>query len=122
MAATLAITGYISMAGFMVSSERQMRKLRQEYFAAILRQDIGWFDSTQTGDLTSRMTADLNLIQDGIAQKAGTIIQAISTFIAAFVISYVRGWRMALVLTCALPIMAATGVSTWAFCARGFCA
>ncbi|TPX35494.1 hypothetical protein SmJEL517_g02170 [Synchytrium microbalum] len=103
-----AVTAYISMAGFMVSSERQLRRIRQEYFAAILRQDIGWFDDSQTGDLTNRMSADMNLIQEGISQKVGIIIQSLATFFTSFIIAYVRG-KMALVLTAAVPLMATAG-------------
>ena len=33
---------------------------------AVLRQDIAWYDTNTTSDFASKMTEDLNKIQDGI--------------------------------------------------------
>ncbi|TPX35876.1 hypothetical protein SmJEL517_g01675 [Synchytrium microbalum] len=97
---------YLNMTMLMLSAENQSRRIRQRYFAALLRQDIGYFDATQTGELTSRMSGDLGLIQDGIGEKVGVAAQSIVTFIAGFVIAFVRGWRLALVLLSVFPVLA----------------
>jgi hypothetical protein len=33
---------------------------RKEFFKAVLRQDISWYDTSTTTDFASRMTEDLN--------------------------------------------------------------
>jgi ABC-type multidrug transport system fused ATPase/permease subunit len=53
----------------MIAGENQARRIRTQYFRAIMRQDVGWFDATSTGELTTRMVADTATIQEGISEK-----------------------------------------------------
>jgi ATP-binding cassette subfamily B (MDR/TAP) protein 1 len=100
------VFSYIQMCAFVLSGERQTKKIREKYFNAILRQDVAWFDKVSTGDLTNRLTADMTLIQEGMSDKVGLMIQFTCAFLSGFVIGYVRGWRLALVLTGTLPFLA----------------
>lgn len=50
-------------------AERQTRHIRKKLFAAILRQEAGWFDLYKSGELTNRLTDDVNKIKDGIGDK-----------------------------------------------------
>ena len=50
----------IQMASWMWTGERQTKRIREEYLAAVLRQEIAWFDKTQTGEVTTRMTNDIS--------------------------------------------------------------
>uniref|UniRef100_A0A914S8Y8 ABC transmembrane type-1 domain-containing protein n=1 Tax=Parascaris equorum TaxID=6256 RepID=A0A914S8Y8_PAREQ len=36
--------------------ERQIHHIRKRYFAAILRQNMAWFDVNESGDLTTKMS------------------------------------------------------------------
>ena len=40
---------------FVVVVECQVHKIRGLFFKAILRQDIGWYDTHQTGDFAAKM-------------------------------------------------------------------
>ncbi|KAJ3172722.1 ATP-binding cassette, sub-B (MDR TAP), member 4 [Geranomyces variabilis] len=110
LAVGLFILAYIQMSFLMIAGENQAKRIREEYFKALLRQDIGWFDGVSTGELTTRMIADTSMIQEGISEKVGLIVQFLTTFVAGFVIAYVRGWRLALVLTACLPLLVASAV------------
>jgi len=99
------VCAYIATACFMIAGENQAKRIRELYFTSILRQDIGWFDQTKTGELTSRMIADTNLIQDGLSDKVAMIVQNIATFVSGFVIAFVRGWQLALVLCVVFPVL-----------------
>ncbi|KAI8048978.1 ATP-binding cassette transporter [Syncephalis plumigaleata] len=103
------IAAYLQQSMWMISGENQTSELRRRYFASIIRQEISWFDVTPTGDLTSRITGDVNLIQTGISEKLGVIIHSLSTFLAGFIIAFVKGWRLALVLLSAFPLLAIAG-------------
>lgn len=48
-------SGYMMMAGWGISSERQNHKIRLAVFRSILRQDIAWFDYHDAGELNSRL-------------------------------------------------------------------
>ncbi|KAJ3337543.1 Multidrug resistance protein 1 [Gonapodya sp. JEL0774] len=98
------IAGYIQSAALTVSAERQLKTIREQYFKAILRQDVGWFDQNMTGDLTSRLQSDTGLVKAGMAEKLGNVFQAIAQFFTGIIIAYVKGWKMALVFTAIIPI------------------
>ncbi|KAJ2010761.1 hypothetical protein GGI06_004808, partial [Coemansia sp. S85] len=49
-----------------VAAENQGLRIRQLFYLSIMRQDIGWFDTIKTGELTTRITNDVNLVQDGL--------------------------------------------------------
>ncbi len=63
------LASYGQICFWMIAGENQARRLRTQYFRAIMRQDIGWFDTTSTGELTTRMVADTATIQEGISEK-----------------------------------------------------
>nr|QIT08314.1 putative ABC transporter B family member 9 [Siraitia grosvenorii] len=98
----------------MVTGERQAARIRALYLKTILRQDITFFDTeTTTGEVIGRMSGDTILIQDAMGEKVGKFIQLVSTFFGGFVIAFVRGWLLAVVLLSCIPaIVAAGGVTS----------
>lgn len=54
----------------MYASERQMARLRLEFLTAMLRQEIGAFDTDITsGKIISGMSYQMSIIQDAIGEK-----------------------------------------------------
>lgn len=53
--------------------------------------------------------SDINKIHAGIGDKLAIFIQWITTFIAGFVIGFVRDWRLTLLLLGFTPFMAIAG-------------
>ncbi|KAI0120611.1 P-loop containing nucleoside triphosphate hydrolase protein, partial [Xylariales sp. AK1849] len=96
------VSVYISTAGFMIGGEKITQRLREKYLAAILRQNIAFFDALGAGEITTRITADTNLIQDALTGKLSLTLYALSNFSAAFIVSFVKSWRMALILISAI--------------------
>ncbi|PGH06464.1 hypothetical protein AJ80_08158 [Polytolypa hystricis UAMH7299] len=92
-------TIYIATVGFIYTGEHIAQKIREEYLAAILRQNIAFFDKLGAGEITTRITADTNLVQDGISEKLGLTLTAIATFITAFIIGFVKFWKLTLICT-----------------------
>lgn len=67
-------------------------RLRSKFLQAILRQDVGWYDTKASNDFASRITEDLNKIQDGIGEKIGMFTFSMSSFLASMVNAFVHGW------------------------------
>ncbi|KAG6252487.1 hypothetical protein E4U49_007718 [Claviceps purpurea] len=63
------IVTYICTVGFIYTGEHISAKIRAQYLASCMRQNIGFFDKLGAGEVTTRITADTNLIQDGISEK-----------------------------------------------------
>ncbi|KAM0274005.1 hypothetical protein ACHAPA_000953 [Fusarium lateritium] len=92
------IVVYISTCGFIYTGEHISAKIREHYLESCLRQNIGFFDKLGAGEVTTRITSDTNLIQDGISEKASLTLAAIATFVSAFVIGFVKYWKLTLIL------------------------
>ncbi|KAJ1951007.1 hypothetical protein FBU59_000407 [Linderina macrospora] len=88
-----------------VSSERQGKRIREEFYTAILRQDIGWFDGLSTGELTTRISGDVNMLQEGISEKFSFVIQYSATFLTGIILAFVKGWKLTLVVLAVMPVM-----------------
>ena len=50
------VAGYIATAFLTISAERQASRIRRAYFRAMLRQEVGWYDTMSSGELTTRLT------------------------------------------------------------------
>ncbi|KAK2003654.1 ABC transporter [Colletotrichum falcatum] len=106
---------YVSTVGFIYTGEHISAKIREHYLQSCMRQNIGFFDKLGAGEVTTRITADTNLIQDGISEKVGLTLAAIATFISAFVIGFVHYWKLTLILlsTVVALILSMGGSSTF---------
>ncbi|KAF1811980.1 P-loop containing nucleoside triphosphate hydrolase protein [Eremomyces bilateralis CBS 781.70] len=93
------VATYIATAGFIYVGEHIAQKVREHYLAAMLRQNIAFFDMLGAGEITTRITADTNLVQDGISEKVGLTLTAIATFLTAFVIGFVKYWKLTLIMS-----------------------
>ncbi|KAF3967837.1 hypothetical protein CMV_008211 [Castanea mollissima] len=110
LAAGTAIASFLQVASWMVTGERQATRIRSLYLKTILRQDIAFFDTeTSTGEVIGRMSGDTILIQDAMGEKVGKFIQLFSTFVGGFVIAFVRGWLLSLVLLSCIPAIILAG-------------
>ncbi|VDN43267.1 unnamed protein product [Gongylonema pulchrum] len=49
--------GLVSMSCLFTLCERQAHEIRKRYFAALLRQEMAWYDKNETGALTNKMSA-----------------------------------------------------------------
>ncbi|EGS20733.1 mating factor A secretion protein STE6-like protein [Thermochaetoides thermophila DSM 1495] len=92
------VTSYIATVGFIYTGEHISAKIREHYLESCMKQNIGFFDKLGAGEVTTRITGDTNLIQEGISEKVGLTLQAVATFIAAFVIGFVSYWKLTLIL------------------------
>ncbi|KAG2590981.1 hypothetical protein PVAP13_5NG451300 [Panicum virgatum] len=99
-----AVASFLQVSCWTVAGERQSTRLRSLYLEAVLRQDIAFFDvEMTTAEAASRMSADTVLIQDALGEKVGKYIQLVTTFVGGFIIGFVRGWMLALVVLACIP-------------------
>ncbi|KAA8530347.1 hypothetical protein F0562_005056 [Nyssa sinensis] len=87
----VCLSSYAEIACWMYSGERQVSALRKKYLEAVLKQDVGFFDTdARTGDIVFSISTDTLLVQDAISEKVGNFIHYLSTFLAGLVVSHLR--------------------------------
>ncbi|XP_062900203.1 ATP-binding cassette, sub-family B (MDR/TAP), member 4 [Mobula hypostoma] len=99
------VTAFMQVAFWSLAAARQTKKIRKEFFHAVLRQEMGWFDVNDTAEINTRLTDDISKISDGIGDKISILIQTLTTFIAGFVIGFIKGWKLALVILAVSPVL-----------------
>ncbi|KAL3636599.1 ABC transporter B member 19 [Castilleja foliolosa] len=106
----VCFSSYAEIACWMYSGERQVGSLRRQYLEAVLKQDVGFFDTdARTGDIVFSVSTDTLLVQDAISEKVGNFIHYLSTFLAGLVVGFVSAWRLALLSVAVIPGIAFAG-------------
>lgn len=102
--------GWGMFACWMIAGERQGIACRKEYLKSLLRQEIGWFDTVNQSQLATNFSKDCFAFKGAVGEKNSTIIMTLSMFVAGFVIAFVYGWLMTLVVLCSIPFLVIGGI------------
>ncbi|WP_111669065.1 ABC transporter ATP-binding protein [Algoriphagus litoralis] len=67
---------------FALVSERSMRDIRQQLYSRLVRLPMTFFDKRRTGELISRITADVSQLQDTFSTTLAELFRQVVTLIA----------------------------------------
>lgn len=94
---------YIYTNCWTIFGERLVRRLRERYLRALLRQELAFFDQLPAGDVSSRLSVDLNSIQTGTSEKVGICIASVSYFVASYIVAFYKYAELAGILVSLVP-------------------
>ncbi|XP_048195905.1 ATP-dependent translocase ABCB1-like isoform X2 [Perognathus longimembris pacificus] len=104
--AVVLVAAYIQVSFWCLAAGRQINKIRKKFFHAIMKQEIGWFDVHDVGELnTDSQSNDVSKINDGIGDKIGMFFQAMATFFIGFIVGFICGWKLTLVVLAISPVI-----------------
>jgi ABC-type multidrug transport system fused ATPase/permease subunit len=92
-----------------LAAERQMKRAREAYFAAVLRQDSGWFDTVKSGEMAANLAENSITWKTGIAEKFPQIFQGLATLIAGLGLGFYYSWQITLLVLSICPAVAIIG-------------
>ena len=87
---------------------RQMHKLKEKYFATILKQEQGCFDANNAFEFATKVQAQIEQVELGVGERFGQILQMISQLISGLVIAFTSSWKLTLVMLCVAPFIIIT--------------
>ncbi|UPK99813.1 hypothetical protein LCI18_010748 [Fusarium solani-melongenae] len=88
---------------FTLAAYKITKNIRCIYLKAGLSQDIAYFDAGIGGSIAMQATSNGKLIQGGVSEKLGLVIQGIACFVAAFILAFVTQWKLTLICCCIAP-------------------
>ncbi|KAJ4857434.1 ABC transporter transmembrane region domain-containing protein [Trichoderma breve] len=94
---------YIYIVCWSIFSRRLEARIRDRYFQALLQQDATFYDQRQAGELSSRLNADVQAVQSGTSEKVGICIACTSFFLTAYIVAFIKNWRLAAMLLSLIP-------------------
>jgi len=91
--------------GFGMASERLNKRVRDSAFAALIRQEVGFFDKRSVGDITSELQTDTARIHSFSGEPIRSFLIAMSSVITGVVVSFIFMWPFALIAMACIPLM-----------------
>lgn len=82
-----------------------IKQLRQDLFNQLHSLSLKFFDRRQHGDLMSRVTNDIDQLNNALSQSVIQIFSSVLTVIGAMLSMLYLNWIMALVTLCVIPLM-----------------
>ncbi|KAK3221254.1 hypothetical protein Dsin_008279 [Dipteronia sinensis] len=96
------------------TAERQTLRLRRRYLGAVLRQDVGFFDTNHGASMTSQVVSSISTdtltIQGVLTEKIANFLMHMSTFITGQLVALYLSWRLAIVAIPALSMLIIPGL------------
>ena len=99
------IAGVIS--GYILNTiiQKFSKDLRAQISHKINRMPLNYFDTTQTGDILSVITNDVDTLSTSLQNSVSMLVQSGVMLVGVFIAMFIACWQMALVVVCSLPIM-----------------
>ncbi|ANZ73797.1 BA75_00081T0 [Komagataella pastoris] len=94
----LLVFSYFSTLLHIVVSEIIASRIKEKLIWSILHQNMAYLDSIGSGEITSSISSDSQLIQQGVSEKIGLAVQSTATVISALVLAFIIYWKLALIL------------------------
>jgi len=87
------------LSSFFIKSvgHKVVKKLRDDLFENIVYQSTDFFDYRATGELMSRLTNDVDKIQQAVSGSMGDFIREIFILIALLVYVFITDWQLAMI-------------------------
>jgi len=83
---------------------RVVRRMRDDLFRSLINQSADYFDRRSTGELMSRLTSDVDRIQDALSGSAKDFIQEAFVLLALIITVFVIDWKLALATMIITPL------------------
>ncbi|PNH82809.1 ABC transporter ATP-binding protein [Arthrobacter sp. AFG20] len=88
-----------------------IRQLRDDTEKKLNRLPLNYFDTRQRGDVLSRVTNDVDNVQQALQQAFAQLISSVLTVLGIVIMMFIVSWQLALIALIALPLSgAAAGV------------
>ena len=108
-----AITNFAVTYVHGVMSQYIVRDIRTDYYSSLQRKSFSFYDSRNVGDLTSRATVDLQLVDTFLRTWLGTVLNAIFTTIIIIVIILPISPIMTLIAMATMPLIFYATTRLW---------
>ncbi|XP_063233416.1 phosphatidylcholine translocator ABCB4-like isoform X1 [Bacillus rossius redtenbacheri] len=106
-AVVIGVSSFIQVAATTVAGEKLTARLRARLFAAMLRQEVAWFDhqDNSPGTLCARLSSDASQVQGATGQRVSLLVQSLSTLLVGVALAMYYEWRLGLVALSFCPVV-----------------
>ncbi len=91
---------------FTVAGERVVARLRGDLFRSIIGQDVSFFDTSRTGELTNRLASDTTVLQNTVSVNVSMALRFTIGAIGAVALLLYMSPRLTLLAMAVVPVVA----------------
>lgn len=96
---------YLMIVLLETASQNTVYSLRRTLFAKLQFQDTRFFDRNRTGDLMTRMSADLDWCRHFISYMDYSVVDCVFMFLGTLILFFCVSWKLTLCLAVVTPIL-----------------
>lgn len=104
-AVLLGIFGYLSSTALASVGQRAIYDLRNELYRHMQSLDMAFYDRNRTGDLMSRVTSDVGMLQQLVSSGMMQLATDLFTFTAIAIYMLYVDWQLTLLILITFPMM-----------------
>lgn len=97
--AAASVCKFVQVLCVTMAAERIACRVRRQLFAALVQQELAFFEGYRGGDFVTRLGRDVLLLQEGVSGCWVTAFGAIVRLTVAIVMLVLRAWQLALMVT-----------------------
>lgn len=86
-------------------SQRALKQIRRDLFGHLQTLSLSFFDRNPAGELMSRLTNDIDAINQAVSQNVTSLIASVLSMVGILIAMFLLDWRLALVSLFVVPIM-----------------
>ena len=102
--------------------ERILADLRMKLFGHLQRLSLGFFERNRAGVIISRLTNDVEALDQLVTDGVTTLVQSSLTLLGTAILLFVLDWRIALATLAVIPVMSVGTVLFRIYSARAYAA
>ncbi|MFT5337700.1 MAG: ABC-type multidrug transport system fused ATPase/permease subunit, partial [Luteibaculaceae bacterium] len=100
-----AILSFFRIYIFADVTERMIQNLRSDSYSHLIRLPIPFFNKKRVGELSSRLAADITLVQEAFTVDLAELLRQILTILLGVTFLCFYSYKLTLVMLCTLPVM-----------------
>jgi len=87
-----------------LAGQKAIQDIRNDLYQSTIRKDMPFFNRQATGELMSRMTNDIGMMQEGMANVICGLFRDVISLISLLVVIFYRNWQLAILCFVVLPV------------------
>lgn len=100
-----AFVAYWRVRGFIKAGESALCDLRQDVFARMVRLPMPWFMEQRAGEVGSRFSADLGILQETLITTIPQMVRQSVTFIGGMIFIFIASVKLSLFMLAMIPVV-----------------
>lgn len=105
IAVSMGVISYFRINLFAIVAENALGEIRKQLFKKLVSQEISFFEKRRIGEITSRITADVEQIQTAFSITLAEFFRQLITLVAGISMLFYFSWRLSVIMLAVLPLV-----------------